>query len=507
MTNAGNSYYSVGVTPTGGSSPTHTAFIKKNVGGASTTLSAPQISYAMNLTHQWGIVRSSAGVINLTVDNVWIASTTDVSISSSVKTEIATTAESVAATQRNSFTTFYSYQYAGTGKFISREFDTAFSTPTWGPLSSTFSVVQNNDGQVVFYTQVSTSPNNDLYDSKVASSDTVKVASAAKRYIRYEADLTTYISTKTPTISAVSLTAATTGQFVTQCIQPGGGISAWGLLSCAQTIAGNGSEVFYATSAASCAALPTTTPINSASALQSGWTTQTNNSTLSISTNAAVYIGWRSLLTSATDQAQIDACTLYWNNGIAAPPVWATFDSVKNAIYWTTAINNNSTNNRVLKYDLNLNQWYPFDIAANAIRNINNSTYFGDSTGGYWNLYGGINSDNGSPITSYWKSKDFGNSGNPFLDNNYTKLSLVTKNQVTGSMTVTLTPSNNQSSSYNVSLSTTSGVVYVHSNQNLPFISPLQFMNVQFGNTSATPWEIDGAMLEMTSFPWKPQNP
>jgi hypothetical protein len=305
-------------------------------------------------------------------------------------------------------------------------------------------------------------------------------------------------STLVPRASSYML-VVTTGQFTTQCIQPGSAISSWGLLSCAETAVGNGSLVLYATSAVSCALLPTSAP--------SAWQNSvTNNTTLPISVSSAVYIGFRSLLGAATDQAQVDSCTLYWNNGNAAPPVWGTYDSFKNSIYWTAAINNSASNNRVLKYDLNLDQWYPFDLAANAIRYTQGTMYFGDSTGGYWNQYGSVNSDNGASITAYWKSKDWGG-GTPFLDKQFKALSLVTKNQGAGTLDLTYGLSNGESKSYSVSLSSSTNLTYVHANVNLPLLSPTQFMNVQIGNASAVPFEVDGLQIDFESFPWRPQNP
>lgn len=504
MKTAGGNYYSVGIDATGLSSVNHTVFIRKNVSSTITTLATKTISYANTTVHSWRIDRSVAGVISLIVDGIFISSTTDTAVTTSARTEIAATGYSASATNiRNIFSTFYFYRYNSPGTFISRIFDTSFSTPTWGPFSSTFSVTTNNNQtQVDFYTRVSTSPNNDMWDSKIASSDTIKLTNAQKRYVQYEADLYTFVSTQTPSVAAVSLPAATTGQFITQCIQPGPGISAWGQLSCAQTLLGGGSNVFYATSAVNCASLPTGAP--------NTWQTSvTNNANLSISTNAAVYIGWRSILNSSADQAQIDACTLYWTNGVQTPPTWGTYDPIKNASYWTAAINNSATANRVLKYDLNLNEWYPFGLNATAIyRDPNaNALYFGDSAAGYWNKYGGVTSDNGAAINAYWISRDFGNETNPFVDNNYSRLSLVAKNQVTGSMTVGYTFSTGQTGSYNVSLSTSSAIVYVHSNQNLLKASPYQFMNINLGNNTTNGFEIDALSLEYSSFGWRPQNP
>ena len=478
--------------------------IKKVVGVSTVTFSQVQMGYAGNIDHSWNISRSTDGRISIQVDGVFISSTpADSSVGSPSGVKYLCSSQNSPTPVggfrfHNELSSFYSYLYSPSGTAQSRIFDTAFSTPTWGPFGSTFTVQQNVEGQVNFYTQVSTSPNSDMWDAKVASSDTLRIASAQKRYIRYEADLVTFLSTKTPTVTGVSLAAATTGQFRTQCISPGSQISSWGLLSCAQTLAGSGSLVYYATSAVSCGALPATSP--------NAWTSVGNNATLGIGVSSSVYIGFASLLGSSTDQAQVDACTLYWNNGVLAPPVWGAYDSTKNGIYWTSAINNSSTNNRVLKYDLNLDQWYPFDLQANAIRQILGTIYFGDSTGGYWNSYGGVTSDNGAAINAYWKSKDVMGMS-PFVDSNFNQISMVTKNQSAGNLTMTYTMANGATGNYSVSLSTGAAAVYVHANAKLPLMSPQQFMNVKFGNNSVVPFEVDALRIDYSSLPWKSANP
>lgn len=393
-----------------------------------------------------------------------------------------------------------------TATFTSRIYDLGISTPTAGQISiASFTPT----GTTLSYSvRTSSSPNNDMWGS-YASFSNGTVPPIAQRYAQIQSSMTQNGFVDSPGISSITLQYATTGQFVTQCIQPGSGITSWGQISCAQTLTGNASLVFYATSAATCASLPTVPPLTAAGSTQLGWTSQTNNSTLSISTNAAVFIAFRSLLTAATDQAQVDACTLYWNNGTAAQPSWGTFDPVKNAVYWTASVNNSATSNRVLKYDLNLNEWYPFGLNATSIfRDVSqNAVYFGDSTGGFWNKYGGVTSDNGSAINAYWISRDFGNPQNPFVDNDFQRISLVTKNQVTGSMTVNYSLSNGDSNSYTVSLSTTASTVYVHSNAALTQSSPAEFMNIKLGNNSTNGFEIDALQLDYGSWGWSEQNP
>jgi len=133
---------------------------------------------------------------------------------------------------------------------------------------------------------------------------------------------------------------------------------------------------------------------------------------------------------------------------------------------------------------------------------IGTALYFGSSTGGYWNLYGGVDNDNGSAINAYWKSRDFSGS-DPFVEKNLNRISVVVRNQGSGTLTTTYTTSDNRSGSYSINQSTTSGVAYVRANYALPLLSPFQFFNVKFGNNSGSPFEVNGFRLDWFAQPWK----
>lgn len=382
--------------------------------------------------------------------------------------------------------------------FNSRVFDTTVDTPTLGNFASTQTVPTNT--AVTWQLRSSTSPNNDMWGSYSTIVPPVRPTAYTNRYIQYKTTLQHSAFVESPGITGVSLQYATTGFYRTQCIQPASSLSGWGSLSCAQTLAGNGSEVFYATSAATCGTLPSTPP--------GSWQTSiTNNATLSIATNTAVYIGWRSLLGSATDQAQIDACVLNWTEGTPAQPVWATYDSIKNAVYWTATIGTSTYSNRLLKYDLNLDGWFIFSLTPQAPLVYNGTLYFGSSSSGTWNRYGGNDSDNGAPINAYWITRDIGATA-PFQEKDFKRVSLLARNQGSGSLTTTWTLSNAKTGNYSVTLSTTSGLNYVRSNFYLPAASPQNFMNLRLGNNAANqPFEIMGIQVDFTAAPWRVGGP
>jgi hypothetical protein len=136
---------------------------------------------------------------------------------------------------------------------------------------------------------------------------------------------------------------------------------------------------------------------------------------------------------------------------------------------------------------------------------INNQLYFGSASSGNWYVYGDVSSDAGANINAYWKSKDIG--ADPFREKSFKTLSIISRNQVTGSMTGTWTLSNSQTGAYTISLSTGSGITYARSNYNLPIASPQQFINVKVSNNSSTPFEVLGLGVTWITQPWKVSGP
>lgn len=386
--------------------------------------------------------------------------------------------------------------YLSSGTYTTGVYDTAFTTPTWGPFLVLMS--SNSTSTLLMQTEVAAAEGGP-FDSAVSETNGAKATAAQKRYVRLKFSLGTSDVSATPSVSSFTLRAASTGTYRTQCIQPGSAINAWGTLNCSEQTSGNGSLVYYATSAASCASLPATTP--------NAWQTSvSNNATLSIATNTAVFIGWRSLLGSATDQAQVDACTLAWNEGTPAQPSWAVYDSVNGAIYWTTTINNAPYSNRLLKYDLNLGSWHPWSIAAQAPRMINNSLYFGGASSGTWSKYGLVDADNGNSIYAFWTGKDIG-SDKPVNEKNFKTLSVLARNSQTGNLSATYTLSNGRTGDYTMSLSTGTGIEYARFAENLPLASPQNFVNVRLGNNSAVGFEVLGIVVTWHTLPWKTGGP
>lgn len=386
----------------------------KTVGGTPTTLTQKSTSVSQNTRYTFSIIRSTDGRMFDYMNGVFIGSTTaDTSVTNPTKLEIAAT-NFTSPSVKNNFTNVYAYQYNSSGTFHSRLFDTSFSTPTWGPLSST-STFLPGEGQVNFYTYVSTSPNNDLWDAPVAASDTVRITSAQKRYIKYRADLFTFISTKTPTVNAVSLEAATSGYYITPCITVSTPTS-WGTFV-VNGVTNGGTLTFYVSTGATCAI---------ASAPNANWTLQGANTSIVVTTATNV-IAARVLFTvdSGTQTPTLNDITFTWNNGVGRPQTASARWDDRYILFFTTNTASAAANDHAIILDQN-QHWQLWDhINAASAAIYLNTLYTGDSIASgliYQQDIGAT--DNGSAFTMTFQTADF-DGGDPDMRKTFSRAYLL----------------------------------------------------------------------------------
>lgn len=383
----------------------------------------------------------------------------------------------------------YAYAYFSTRSFVSRAFDTVFSTPTGGTITVSSAVPTGTT--LSYQVRQTTSGNNDVWGAwtPVAYGDRL---SLSQRYWQYQSTFATSYGTVTPRIDDVTLIAATTGQYVTQCISPGPGISAWGLLEAAG-LKSCGSLAFDRSVAATCGAAGTT------------WTAQSTGTTIGGSVDQAIKVRVTYGLNSATCTARIDSLAINWTEGAVASPTYGAYWN--NALYWAVQ-STGTNNNRMVKYDLLNPAWYVFDIPANALASYNNILYFGGTTSGKVYTFSDVNqgraptSDDGAAINAYWKSKEF-SGADPFVENKWNRVSMVARRQAGGSLTASwqLNGGDTASGSYSVGLST--GPSVVRHNFSLPVGQRGTFFNVKVGNNSTAPFEVFAVKFDYDALPWR----
>lgn len=317
-----------------------------------------------------------------------------------------------------------------TGTFVSRIFDTGFSTPVYGQFSSTYTAYNSQgEGNIAFYIQTSTASDGGGFIPLVSSSDTLRpVGIDGRRYFRYQAEFSTSVSTKTPSLDAASLDAATTGYFISQCRNPGTEITDWGLFSCTQDLS-DGSLTYYVSTGATC---------NSVTRTTATWNAQTNNTSISIAT--AAYVAYRVLfgIDSSTEVPRVRDCTINWTEGESRPPVASGVYRDRYYLAYTSSTAG-SGNDHLLVLDKN-DKWTLFNNHnCYSLTNYERNLYCGSSTdaGQVWRLDVGTD-DDGTAITSRVRTKAF-NFGMPERRKKFSRLYLDLEPSPELSQTISLT--------------------------------------------------------------------
>lgn len=381
-------------------------------------------------------------------------------------------------------------QSSETASYISRWFDMGVSTPIGGTLTGSSTTPAGTS--LAYQVRSATAPTG-IPTAWTTITNETRITEA-RRYYQYLSSFTTSVGTSTPRLNDVTLVAATSGSYITSCIQPGGTDIAWGTIEVSGFRTGLSSFTFQNSTGSNC------------NNVGSYFSNVTTGAAITIATAPAYQVKIIFHETSGTETARVDSLRVNWTEGAVAPPTYGTFWN--DDIYWAVA-NAGTTNNRVIKLDLLYNEWYLFDIAANALSTFNNSMYFGCVSCGKIYKYSDINysrapsSDDGSSINAYYKTKDY-SGADRYVENQYDKISLIAKDQASGSMTVAWALNGGQtgSGSYTVQLST--GDNAVRSNYQFPAGRRGTFSNLQFSNNSTSPFEVLGVRLEFTPQPWRP---
>ncbi len=274
-------------------------------------------------------------------------------------------------------------------------------------------------------------------------------------------------------------------------------ITTWGTLDVTKQD-GGGTHTNYMRSSNSSFAVSDAAP---------SWTQVTAGQPISIATGS--YFQFRNdfLITFGTQTPRMDDFTINWSEtttAITPSPTYAIYHD--DSLWWSVKSGAGvTTNNRIFKLDLINNEWFKYDIPINGFLIRNKNLYFGGVSTGTINQFGSANSDAGSAINAYWKSRDFfGDS--PFLDKDFWRMSFVAGGESGSNMDVTYTINGSTATSYQVPISRGSDL-FVKRNVNFPLGTAGSTINFQFGNNAAdAPFELFGGQLEYTDRRWNPQD-
>jgi hypothetical protein len=193
--------------------------------------------------------------------------------------------------------------------------------------------------------------------------------------------------------------------------------------------------------------------------------------------------------------------TQNWFEGSSADKNYATY--FDNKILWEVAAGAGATaNNKTLVYDL-LNQgWTIYDLPSNGFYVRNQDLYFGSASGGYIFKFGEVDTDNGSAINSYWKSKDLFIS-DPTVDNELVTVSAIADGTTVAGSSLTLTYTLNGSSSTSVAVPIATSNTFARVNKNVAAGRVGTVINFLFGNNASNqPWEIFAIGYSFRPKPW-----
>lgn len=372
----------------------------KRVGGVETTLTTTIVPKAQNTELFVEVTRSTGGVMNLFADNVWQSSTTDLSITGDGYSEIAASAVlSLAPDLNNRIYDIYYFRYS-TGSWTSPIYDTGLSTPIWGAISSTFTTT-GNGSNVAFYVRASTASDGGGFGSWSSSSDTVVVTADQRRFAQLRADFTAGGSTRTPTLSALTLRGNTSAYYYSPVRFIGSAITAYSTFDALDTIP-SGASITYSVRAATYA-FP-------ASNVNLAFSAQDNHELAVVAVSTPAYFQYRALLQPVNGNAEpsLDRSSLGWDEGLGVPVASGWKDG---RYFLCVTISTAATYpDRCLIRQRNGKWVTASGFSAASMTRFNNDLVVGDGSTAsrVWKIFqDDVYNDDGAAIASEWISKDF----------------------------------------------------------------------------------------------------
>lgn len=271
--------------------------------------------------------------------------------------------------------------------YTSRVFDTVISSPIYDPLRVTFV-----SSTATFALRTSSAPDC-CFGADIALTSGSVPTNERKKYFVYVASfsVTPTSGSQTIELTDISLGSYATGYFQTAAVDVGQAITSWGLFTANQSL--DDGQISY--------------QLNSSTWTQfseSGWTSQTLNTIIGVPVRRYVAARMIFQAQASTDNPIVTDLTFNWNDGeTEAIPVARTF-SENFYLFFSTAINQSTTNDSMLVWEKGRGLSFHSGITAGAATVHLNKFYIGDSsaTGNVYELNASTDgTDNGTPIVSY----------------------------------------------------------------------------------------------------------
>lgn len=266
-------------------------------------------------------------------------------------------------------------------------------------------------------------------------------------------------------------------------------LSSWGALTENDTTNG-GSITYYSRASTNSFSVLSSTP---------SWVPQPKNSIVAASTGT-----YYQLRADFVSTATLNNFTFNWTEGNASDKAYIQY--FQDAILFSVSSGSStSTNNTIFYLDLLNSTWLKDNIAANGFAVENNTLYIGDPLSASVYKFGGVTTDQGNPIQSYWKSMDF-TGQDPTVKNDWNQADFAFGES---SNTVTFTYLIDQSSATTfadpISLYSPSSSI-LKRGFTLDRSGIGTYFNFSIGdNSSLSPWTLMGERTTYIPLPWRPQ--
>lgn len=374
------------------------------------------------------------------------------------------------------------------GSFASQSFNTALSSSGYVYTTSGWTASTVTPSFIVQQATSSTGSWSDL----TTSTGTNVIFS--NQYLRYLSTFTyVYGQNALSTLDDATFLARSSGSYYSS-------VKAVPLLTAWDTFTGNkqdngGTHTFYIRSGTNTFSTTSSTPT---------WVSQTIGGLVAASTGTFFQVRDDFAITTASHTPTLNDFTVNWFEGTASDKAYSIY--FDNAIWWSVAYGAGvASNNYIFKFDLINKGWLLYDIGTGGMLQQGQYLYFGSTTtSANTYKYGSGTSDNGTAITSYYRSKDF-MGGDPWLENQYTQIDSYYK--VNSNQNLTLSyflNTSTTSTSYNVNLSSNTQSV-IRNKKLLPNGKIGGNISIKFGDaTDSSAWELLGYRLIYTPLSYRP---
>lgn len=373
------------------------------------------------------------------------------------------------------------------GAFTSKVYDTGFTSATY-TLQSAFTV---NTSTPSFSLQTSTASNG-VFTALETSTGSNAIGN---RYSKYSSTISIGSTDNALSyLSSITILARSTGTYYST-VDNAASLSSWGSFTANDVYLGISSITYYTRASTNSFSVLSSTP---------AWVAQAKNATVAASTGTYMQMRGDFYLSAATETPTLNDFTFNWFEGTAGDKAYINY--FQDAIWFSVSSGSGtSTNNTIFYLDLLNNTWLKDDIASNGFAVENNALYIGSPLTASIYKFGGVTTDNGLPIHSYWKSMDF-TGQDPTVQNDYDQADFAFAESSTS---VTFTYIVDQSTSITKSKS-----ISLYSPRNTILKRGFALEKSTIGtyynfkvedNSSLSPWTLMGQRTTYNPLPWRPQ--